>query len=300
VDVVEPPLLVPRRCGGHRVLGWWLRRRVADVDVLWINDPVAGVSALGRGRPAVYDVTDDWRTMPQDDASRRRIVAAEDELAERALTVVCSDVLADRWRTRYGIDAVVIPNAVDVPAVRAAHPRQLEGEGPHAVYVGTLHANRIDVPLVEQLAESWPGTVHLVGPNGLEPADSRRLSRVGVRLPGPVPSADVPTWLVAADVLICPHLVTDFTLSLDAIKAHEYLTTDRPVVATPSSGFQSLSVDGLAVVSAPDFAATAVAFARRGPFPRPDPASWADRSLEFGAALRLGLESRTTQGAADA
>ena len=55
------------------------------------------------------------------------------------------------------------------------------------------------------------------------------------------------------DVLVCPHLVNAFTLSLDAIKAHEYLATDRPVVATPSSGFQLLQAPGLRVVERADF-----------------------------------------------
>lgn len=78
IEVVTPPLLVPRRYGGHRVLSWWLRHALADIDVLWINDPVAGAGALRDGIPAVYDVTDDWREMPQDDTDRARIVAAED------------------------------------------------------------------------------------------------------------------------------------------------------------------------------------------------------------------------------
>jgi teichuronic acid biosynthesis glycosyltransferase TuaH len=285
IEVVVPPLVVPRRYGGHRVLGRWLRRQVAEVDVVWVNDPVAGRAAVPPGRPAMYDVTDDWRSMPQPTASRRRIVAAEDELASRVPTVVCSAVLADRWRCRYGVEAALVPNAVDVAALRSARPRRLDGPAPHVVYVGTVHTNRVDLELIAEVAASG-ATVHLVGPEHLAPAEQQRLTAAGVRVIGPVPAADVPSWLVSADVLVCPHVVDEFTLSLDAIKAHEYLATDRPVVATPSCGFQSLTADGLTVVDRSRFAAAVAEAAGTGPFPRPAPASWADRATEFARTLR--------------
>ena len=284
IEVVTPPLIVPRRVGGHRVLARWMRGVAADADVLWVNDPVAGASALRAGLPAVYDVTDDWRSLDQPAADRARTVAAEDRLAARATTVVCSEVLAARWRSRYGVDPVVIPNGVDTEALRSAQRMDLPGSGPHAVYVGTVHANRVDVDLVEALAKG-EGTVHLVGPNGLDAAAVERLTARGVQLHGPVPWTDVPAWLVSADVLVCPHIVDEFTLSLDAIKAHEYLATDRPVVATPSCGFQSLTADGLTVVGRGQFVAATVAALRTGPFDRLEPPSWQDRARQFAAVL---------------
>ncbi len=296
IEVVQPPLIVPRRWGGHRVIGTWLRRRLGPVDVLWVNDPVAGAAVAGQGMPAVYDVTDDWRSMPQDDRERRRIVAAEDLLAVRATTVVCSQVLADRWQARYGLDPVVIPNGVDAAAIRAATPRALAGAAPHAVYVGTLHANRLDISLVERLAREWPGTVHLVGPDSLDASDRERLDAAGVQRPGPVPSTEVPAWLVSADVLICPHVIDDFTLSLDAIKAHEYLSTDRPVVATACSGFQSASAAGLSIASAADFAQVVVTAAGSASFERPAPVSWDARAREFAAVLSRVRAERAAGG----
>lgn len=286
VEVVTPPLIVPRRYGGYRLIGAWLRKRLRDVDLLWVNDAVAGVAAARDGVPVVYDVTDDWRSMPQDDASRRRIVAAEDALAERAqATVVCSSVLARRWRERYGVAATLIPNGVDVEAMRAARPHPLDGALPNAVYVGTVHDNRVDLELVSELAAARAATVHLVGPERVTDVQRDRLVSHGVVLHGPVPAAQVPSWLVAADVLICPHRVDEFTLSLDAIKAHEYLATDRPVVATPSCGFQELRADGLSVVDRGAFVDAVAKAIGSGPFARPAPASWAERATSFAAVL---------------
>lgn len=285
VTVLTPPLVVPRRYGGHAALGMWIRRVTAAADVLWVNDPVAGSSLRPRGRPMTYDVTDDWRSLPQPPGDLRRIVTAEDGLARTARTVVCSPVLQERWRGRYGIEATLVPNGVDIEAIRQAPPRRLTGAGPHAVYVGTLHPNRIDEHLLAELAERWPGTLHLVGPNSLSASCQARLAALGVDPVGPVPSTEVPSWLNGADVLVCPHLVDDFTLSLDAIKAYEYVATDRPVVATPTSGFPSLVAEGLVVASAGSFVDAAIAAVGSGPFDRDVAVDWDERAAAFADVL---------------
>jgi teichuronic acid biosynthesis glycosyltransferase TuaH len=281
IDVLTPPLLVPRRFGGHRVLARWLRRALSGVDVLWINDPVAGVGSLRDATQAVYDVTDDWREMPQNRSDRARIVSAEDVLARRALTVVCSSVLAERWRARYAVEPTVIQNGVDIGAIQSAVPRSLDGSEPHAVYVGTQHRSRLDVDLLCELALSWAGSVHLVGPDYLDPSDRDRLNVAGIRLHGAVAAPAVPSWLVAADVLICPHLIDPFSLSLDAIKSHEYLATGRPVVATASSGFQSMAASGLWVVDRGRFVETVCSVPFDVSYQRDVAVDWDDRAAAF-------------------
>jgi glycosyltransferase involved in cell wall biosynthesis len=223
--------------------------------------------------------------MPQSAAERARVVAAEDALAGAAATVACSEVLAARWRERYGVDAIVVQNGVDIAAMRSAAPRALAGSAPHLVYAGTVHANRVDTALVAALAKT--GTVHLVGPYHLAPDTRRLLVSAGVRLHGAAPAEQVPSWLVSADVLVCPHVVDDFTLSLDAIKAHQYLATDRPIVATPTSGFQSITAPGLFVVGRDRFADTVrAATSTNRRYSRVPPCTWQERVREFAAVLK--------------
>jgi teichuronic acid biosynthesis glycosyltransferase TuaH len=243
IRVVSPPRLIPARLGGLRAVARWLQRRwLGEIDLLWINHAALGQWLLGAA-PAWYDVTDDWRVARLGDAAVRRQVAAEDVLADRVPTVVCSRELRQRWHERYGVDAVVVRNAVDLDAMRAAEPLVLKSRGPHVGYVGTLHDERLDVELLIELARSSRiGTLHLVGPDHLDGRSRRRLTEApGLVLHPPVASAEVPSILKAMDVLVLPHAVTPFTLSLDAIKAFEYLATDRPVVATPTSGFQGMA-----------------------------------------------------------
>ena len=291
ITVLTPRLRAPKRLGGLRLLAASLHRGpLSGVDVLWVNDPRLGSACLRRGRPATYDVTDDWRTAPSLASRRAQLIAAEDVLARHASTVACSPTLVERWQERYGLTPVLIPNGLDLEAWASAVPRRLAGPGPHATYVGTLHRDRLDLALVRALA-ARPGTVHLVGPDALEDDERVALVAAGTRLEGAVPAAEVPGWMLGSDVLISPHLVTAFTLSLDAIKAREYAVSGRPVVATPTSGFEPSS--GAVVVAAAGFpaavdraVATSSTVARDGSAAARTPdVSWAARARLFAAAL---------------
>jgi len=294
VTVVRPRRLLPKRLGGHLVTGLRLRASVLrGCDVLWVNDPEVGAHCLG-ARPTVYDVTDDWRTIAPLPRIRRRICRAENRLARRATTVVCSSVLAGRWRQRYGVDATVVPNGVDAQAYATAVPHVYPGRGPHVGYVGTLSEQRLDVDLLVALAtRPEVGAVHLVGPDALsDTARDRLLDTPKVVLHPSVPSAQVPSWITGLDLLVCPHVVTEFTLSLDAIKSREYLASGRPVLATPTSGFQDLGeFVTLADQHPATFAGCAAALVSAPP-PAPtggQPCSWARRAEQFAVVLTAEL-----------
>ena len=291
VQVVRPWMAVPKRLGGYRFAVRDLLRRSEPVDVVWVNDPAFGVHATRAAPRSVYDVTDDWRSFSFPPRVLRRLVRAETALASSAATVVCSDTLRDRWRQRYGVEPAVVRNGVDEAVWSAASARSLPGRGPHVGYVGTLHPDRLDVDLVRAVArDGRVGTLHLVGPDALDDASRARLAaEPNVRLHGPVPAAEVPSWLLAMDVLVSPHLLNDFTASLDAIKAREYVVSGRPVVATPTSGFDLLP-DGAACLAVGETFVERVVEALEAPPLRrgievPPEWTWAARARQFHAAL---------------
>jgi glycosyltransferase involved in cell wall biosynthesis len=264
VTVVRPAKHVPDRWGGRREVGRWIGRNLlADADLLWVNDATVG-RYVAHDRPVLHDVTDDWRLIPQPADALARLVAGEDMLARVATVVVCSPTLQERWKQRYGLTPDLVPNAVSARHWRGTEVMRLAGAGPHVLYIGTLHADRLDVDLVTPVAQlPEVGTVHLVGPDLLTEPLRHVLTGAGVRLPGPVNAAAVPGLMRGADLLMLPHRVDGFTLSLDAIKAYEYMASGRPVVATPTSGFQNLRESGMLVVDAEGFCAAVRSVLRR-------------------------------------
>jgi teichuronic acid biosynthesis glycosyltransferase TuaH len=285
---------LPRLAGpvSDRALWWQVRRAAARLGlrypVLWVNDTAYGPLIGQTGWPSVYDVTDDWLLVPVPPRERdRRRRLEEVTMRDADRVVVCSPGLA---RSRGAVrPTTLIQNGVDVGHFTRPRPRPADlPAAPVAVYVGTLHDERIDVDLVVELATRLPGlSVALVGPDVLGPASRERLAAHGnVRLLGPRPYAQVPGYLQHADVVVVPHRVTPFTESLDPIKAYECLAVGRPTVATTVAGFRAL---GPPVASVPreEFTARveqALAGGATSAAP-PDDLSWDDRCQRFEAVL---------------
>lgn len=298
ITVVSPRLRLPKRAGGLRLLGRELRRGLLrDVEVVWVNDPAFGVHCVTAGIPAVYDVTDDWRTFDFPPRIIRRIVAAEDVLAERAVTIVCSTSLQGRWKQRYGVSATLVHNGIDVDAWRNVTPRRPEGPGPHVAYIGTLHTERLDVDLVVATADrAEVGTLHLVGPDSLDDAARKRLrAHPKVNLSGPVAASEVPAVTTGMDLLISPHRLSEFTASLDAIKSREYLASGVRIVATPTSGFEHLRGLPEVEVAAPEAFPDSVARALSRVVPTLERdlsgMSWAARARQFAGSWNEGASA---------
>ena len=259
--------------------------------LLWINDPGFVGLAERTGWPTLYDVTDDWLAADRPQSERQRAAANEARLLAIAReVVVCSAELVRRKGATRSV--TLIPNAVDAAAYRSptARPADLPA-GPIALYLGTAHPDRIDVDLCEATARALgdAGTLVLVGPNLLGDPATERLRRAGARLLGPRPREAVVGYLQHADVLVVPHVVTDFTDSLDPIKLYEYQAVGRPVVSTPVAGFRDAADERITVAAGDAFArAVRAAVPTERPFPdgADGPvADWSERVAAMAAAL---------------
>ncbi|MGC9259890.1 MAG: glycosyltransferase [Phycisphaerae bacterium] len=223
--------------------------------VLWLNpqDAVHMVGRMGESR-VIYDITDDWTQFTHftdRKALLERTIAEDAELCRRAdAVIVCSKSLYES-RKALARNIHLIPNGVD-----AAHYRcVLDDHGPLPEacrnwrrpvfgYTGSIHADRVDVKLVEAMtvamqAQNMPGTIVLIGPVML-PADQRqRLEATGrVIFAGPMAYRDLPQYMRAFDVCIVPHCMTAFVESLNPIKLWEYLAAGKPIVSTDVAGFR--------------------------------------------------------------
>ncbi len=280
--------LLPRRAGrlADDLLTGAVRRAVRHLGwtdgVLWINDPTQAPLIDLLGWRSLYDMTDDWTAAERGAREHDRIAAGDAALLRRAdEVVVCSVGLQ---RTKGGIRAVhLVPNAVDLERYRRPAPRPADlPDARIALYAGTLHEDRLDVDLVVRTADATEGVVVLLGPDALSPANSARLAaHPRIMMTGSRPRDAVPGYLQHAYVLLVPHVVDDFTDSLDPIKLYEYLAVGRPVVSTPVAGFRDAR--GVEVAAAPAFPRAVAERLRRDepPVDLGDVPDWRDRVADM-------------------
>ncbi|GAA4374145.1 glycosyltransferase [Agromyces bauzanensis] len=265
--------------------------------LLWINDPGMAILAERTGWPTLYDITDDWLAADRPTAELERIAANEAALMRLARVVlVCSPELVRRKQAVR--EVMLVPNAVDAAAYRRPTPRPSDlPDGPVALYLGTLHRDRIDVALCAATARAIgaDASLVLVGPNVLPPGDQELLRLAGARLLGPRPRDEVIGYLQHADVLVVPHVVTAFTDSLDPIKLYEYQAVGRPVVSTAVAGFRDADDPRITIAGGGEFAdAVAAALPAKWRFPEHvdgPVADWSERVEAMAAVLGRLLPS---------
>lgn len=257
---------------------------------LWVND-VTYAPLIARTKwPSLYDVTDDWLLAPSLPREHERLRRLDELALEQAdEVVVCSPALAaSRGANR---TVTLVPNGVDAAHFRRPRPRPGDlPEAPTAVYLGTLHDARIDVELVVELATTFPELkLVLVGPDALGVASHQMLEALpNLFLLGPRPYRDAPAYLQHADVVIVPHRVSDFSETLDPIKAYECMAIETPTVATPVAGFREHDNDGVIVIASREDFTDRVEAALTHPrqVHRPAvPLGWDVRAAAFQAAL---------------
>lgn len=293
----EPTKWVPRKVadGGDRRRARAALRAARGVGappaVLWVNDLAYANLLDVTSVPVVYDVTDDWLAAHRPPAETARLAESEGRLLRDAAAVtVCSPAL--RRAKGRGRTVELITNGVDVDAYRRPAPRPADlPEGPVALYVGTLHSDRLDVGLCVRTAAALAavrGRLVLLGPDALEEDERRRLTTAGVVLLGARPFGTVPAYATHADVLVVPHVVDAFTDSLDPLKLYEYRAAGRPVVATPVAGFRDTADPAVRSLPPGYFPAAVVAATRAGA-PRREPPddlpTWEQQAALMAAVL---------------
>lgn len=270
---IRPRKWLPRKVSprGDRLRAAQVKRvarRLGMTDpVLWVNDPGGAEVLSATGWPSLYDITDDWLLAERSQAELARLRRHEEQLLTSChAVVVCSEALR-RTKSR-SRKVILIPNAVDIEPYRVLQERPQDlPTNPVALYLGTAHRDRLDVDVCIETARHLAAlgrtnpqpSLVLVGPAPLPASDLARLREAGVSVLGPRRSDQVPGYLQHADILLVPHVLTDFTASLDPIKAYEYRAARRPVVSTPVPGFADTTDPLVTSVPAIDFPAVVAA-----------------------------------------
>lgn len=258
-----------------------------DRPLLWVNDPRGAAVLQQTGWPALYDITDDWLAAHRSPAQHARIVADEAYLLQHAGAVVaCSPALAASRDTER--ELTVVTNAADVERFSTPAPRPRDLPARSALYVGTLHEDRLDVSLLVQTAKdlAGDGQVVLLGPDALSVPARRALLAAGAVFLGARPHTAVPGYLQHADLVLVPHIVDSFTESLDPVKLYEYLAVGATIVSTPVAGFRDRpEVRVAGRVEFPGVVRRMLTTGERVEYAVPDLPTWQGQGEKFALAL---------------
>jgi glycosyltransferase involved in cell wall biosynthesis len=234
-----------RRAPGERsvrVPGWTLFPRLSArlaarhvrADALMLTLPhYAGVADRLPDLPVIYHKSDPYEEYEGWD--RSSVVRNENRLLARCrLAFAVSEGLAADLRPRTCAPVFVLPNGVpaerltDLPA--PARPADLP-PGPVAVCVGHV-TKALDFDLIAGVADRLPGwTLAFVGE--VHRSTGQLADRANVRFLGHREPQALPAYLHHAHVLFSPLAATAANDRRSLLRIYDYLTTDRPVIATP-------------------------------------------------------------------
>lgn len=235
-------------------------RRLGMRDVLlWSFVPQAEV-LVDALRPArvLYYCDDDHGAKPGIDAESF-------DAAERRFTPRADAVLASAPELAEKLGALnphveLAPNVADTRLFATAlqdgpvDPDIAALPRPRVVFVGSINANAIDIPLVTAVCALRPEwSFAFVGPRapGDPTTDISALQQTpNVHLVGARPYDALPAALRGADVAFLPYLTGGAMRSVFPMKTYEYLAAGRPVVSTRLPALAGM--DAVAQVGTPE------------------------------------------------
>jgi glycosyltransferase involved in cell wall biosynthesis len=258
-EVVEPSVSVRKALNvlpwgqrfplGNAVNGWVSRlalrraaRRLPAPRVTWLYDPRA-TWAIGRlgDEFGVYDCVDDYAEQAPAGLARAHVAAADRRAAAEARLVFTTtaallrrhrETNARTYRVGNAADFSHFARAVDrgiAPPLLATLARPVLG------FAGNFAASKVDLPLLERLADNDPGrSILLAGPAepSLAPGLDALAGRPNVTWLGLVPYEELPQVISVFDVGLIPYVDNAYTRNVFPLKLFEYLAAGKPVVAT--------------------------------------------------------------------
>jgi len=212
-----------------------LTRLQADCD---LHCPVSIVhlpfwcplAAAFPGGPVIYDCMDHHAGFSTHTALMQQ---EEDRLFRLADAVVTTSDWLSKRIAEQAPDPVIIRNGAEVQRFRAAQAAMdaRRDARPVVGYVGAI-AEWFDTALVAAAADAYPDwDFVLVG--ATHGCDTRALDKRGnVHLLGEQPYDSIPARVAGFDVCIIPFQLTELIQATNPVKAYEYLSAGKPVVAT--------------------------------------------------------------------
>jgi glycosyltransferase involved in cell wall biosynthesis len=243
-----------------RLTAWWLRRLVRrhavnDRVVLWIYDPCAAwmIGSCAEDL-ALYDCVDDFTAVEHSDARVLELAARGDRLAASRSNVVATTTAALFERHRaVNPNTHLVPNVGDFDHFAPAADRSAAAADvrlltrPVIGFGGALTTGKVDFAMFGAVARAHPEwSLLLVGP--ADEAAGAHLTVLlqthpNVRWVGAKSYEEMPTYVAAFDVALCPNAWNRYGQSCFPLKLYEYLAAGKPVVASGTPDLADMEPD---------------------------------------------------------
>lgn len=244
---VLSPLAIPAygrpaiRAFNRQLLKWQVRRAMRKLKfsrpLNWVFNPAAAlIAGTLDEEQLIYYCVDEYTAFSGVPAAS--LAQMEHELLRKADLVVVSaeklfqskaSVNPNTILVRHGVDFDHFRTALDedtvVPEELAKLPRPVIG------YFGLIAEDWVDLPLLQRVAESFPGaSIVMLGKITM---DVSALSGIrNVHLLGRKPYESLPAYCKGFDVALIPFPINQATLHSNPLKAREYLAAGLPVIST--------------------------------------------------------------------
>lgn len=210
--------------------------------VLLQNPMAVGVIGKLNENSIAFDAIDNWLHHPQN-LKYKDLLTKNYKLIEEKSDYIFT-VSKDLKNLFAGNKNVSwIANGVDKEFFAKSISNKKKNEKLTIGYVGKIQ-DRIDFQLVEECLETYKNyNFVFCGPILSCHSEVKRLNDNynNISFLGDIHYNDLPEKMRDIDIAIIPHLINEFTNSMNPLKLYEYLAAGKQVVTTPVAGSESLS-----------------------------------------------------------
>lgn len=175
---------------------------------------------------------------------KRHGIALEPKLIEKSDLILSNSEFLRQYSEKYNRNSYFVAQGCDFELFKNTKltcPDDLKAiQTPIIGYFGALTTLRLDISLVEYIAESFPEcSLVLIGPEDTHFEKSSLHHRRNVHLLGKKSPNEIFQYINCFDVCINPQLVNELTMGNYPRKIDEYLAMGKPVVATWTETMQT-------------------------------------------------------------